>query len=207
MWAVCLRASSSSIRGSVRDRLGLQTIRQQHPSCPEQPGRLEGVSFCLLRRFGKLTFRRVIVWYYPISVESDTDRTSNAWLELVPVHLDSICMSDHDVVSDDPWLGRTLVSSDSCELDDTQVERADVRSESTHTVAKSGDTPGLVEGQPVLDPVAEPLETESRVSHEILGTFFLVQPSSVSVIQSLWQVPAAISISTPAVKGVLTGTG
>jgi hypothetical protein len=34
----------------------------------------------------------------------------------------------------------------------------------------------------VLNPIAKSLKTESRVSHEILGTFLLVQPSSVVVV-------------------------
>lgn len=68
-----------------------------------------------------------------------------------------------------------------------------LRGKSTHAVSESGDTPRLIEGQPVLDPVTESLETESGVSHEILGAFLLVQPTSVVVVQSLGQIPTVMS--------------
>jgi len=75
--------------------------------------------------------------------------------------------------SDGHWYGQLHASG---------AGRMDLRSESTHTVTESGNTPRLVEGQPVLDPIAKPLKTESGVSHKVLGAFLLVQPSAVVVV-------------------------
>jgi hypothetical protein len=60
----------------------------------------------------------------------------------------------------------------------------------TETVAKSRDTPRLVESQPVLDPVAKPLETESRVTGVVGCALLLVQESSISLVKLLGKVPA-----------------
>ena len=69
----------------------------------------------------------------------------------------------------------------------------DLRSKSTHTVTESRNTPRLVEGQPVFDPIAKPLKTEAGVSHEVLGAFLLVQPASIIVVQRLGQIPTDTS--------------
>jgi hypothetical protein len=91
-------------------------------------------------------------------------------------------MGDHDIMSNNPRLGRALMSTGNVSFTPFSVGRIDLRSESTHTVTESGNTPRFVEGQPVFDPIAKPLETESGVSHKVLGAFFLVQPSSVVVV-------------------------
>jgi hypothetical protein len=58
-----------------------------------------------------LTFWRVIIWNHPISVEGDTDGSSTTWLELIPVHFDDIGMGNHDIVGNNPRLGRALMST------------------------------------------------------------------------------------------------
>jgi len=102
-------------------------------------------------------------------------------------------MGNHDVVGNNPRLGRALMCTNNVSFMPFGVERMDLRSESTHTVTESGNTPRLVEGQPMLDPIAKPLETESGVSHKVFGAFFLVQPSSVVVVQCLGQIPTIAS--------------
>jgi len=89
-----------------------------------------------------------------------------------------------------------------CQLHAFGAGKMDLRSESTHAVTKGGNTPRLVEGQPVLDPIAKPLETETGVSHKVLGAFFLVQPSAVVVVQSFGKIPTTISALEylPAIK-------
>lgn len=101
-------------------------------------------------------------------------------------------MGDHDIVGHNPRLGRALMSTGFVSLVPFDVE-IDSRSESTHAVAEGGNTPRFVEGQPVLDSIPKSLETESRVSHKVLGALFLVQPSSVVVVQGFWQIPTTTS--------------
>ena len=82
----------------------------------------------------------------------------------------------------------------------------DLRSESTHAVTESGNTPRFVEGQPMLHPIAKPLKTETGVSHKVLGAFLLVQPSAVVVVQSFGKIPTTISALVSLISTTLTGT-
>jgi len=100
-------------------------------------------------------------------------------------------MGDHNIMGHNPRLGRALVSTGTVSLMPFGVGSIDLRSESTHAVAEGGYTPRFVEGQPVLDPIPKSLETESRVSHKVLGALFLVQPSSVVMVKGFGQIPAA----------------
>jgi hypothetical protein len=68
-------------------------------------------------------------------------------------------MGNHDIVGNNPWLGRTLMSTVTVSDMTFGVGTINLRSESTHTVTKSGNTPRFVEGQPVFDPITKPLET------------------------------------------------
>lgn len=91
-----------------------------------------------------LTLWRIVVWNHPISVESDTDRTSDTWLELVPVHLDNIGVGNHDVVSHNPGLSRALMSSDAVSSDHTEAKQDELTEridpyciqEQIHTMAR-----------------------------------------------------------------------
>lgn len=62
-----------------------------------------------------LTFWRVVVRHNPVSVQGDTNHTAVA-LELFPIHLDDIGVSNHDIMSHDPWLGSTRVTSGTGQL-------------------------------------------------------------------------------------------
>jgi len=102
-------------------------------------------------------------------------------------------MGDHNIMGNNPRLGRALMSTGNVSLMPFGVGSMDLRSESTHAVAEGGNTPRFVEGQPVLDSIPKSLETESRVSHKVLGALFLVQPSSVVVVQGFGQIPTTTS--------------
>jgi hypothetical protein len=70
-----------------------------------------------------------------------------------------------------------------------------VRSKLSVSVAMPCDAPWFVEGQPVLDPVAQPLKAYPSVPHIVGDDLVLVQPPAVPLVQTLGEVPAGM-IST-----------
>jgi hypothetical protein len=73
-----------------------------------------------------------------------------------------------------------------------------VRSKLPVSVAMPRDAPGFVEGQPVLDPVAQSLKAHPSVPHIVGDDLVLVEPPAVPLVQTLGEVPAGmISCARP----------
>lgn len=50
------------------------------------------------------TFRFMVVWQSPVTIESYANDALLSWLELLTVNFDSVCVSENQRVANYPWL-------------------------------------------------------------------------------------------------------
>lgn len=66
------------------------------------------------------------------------------------------------------------------------------RSKGSNSKTEHSDTPGLVEGEPVLDSISEAREAEASVVEEVGDDVFLRKPSSISVVELGRKIPVVL---------------
>src|SRR5690606_35545144 len=126
-----------------------------------------------------------IPWVHPVTVQGDTNLSTNLILELLTVDLHSVTMGNQERVTSKQMLagGVTLLRLGAVGASSWSVE--------TNVVTEDSRAPWFVEGNPVLD-LWQAFKHEDGVSGEVGNELILVEEAEVAIMESLWQVPVEL---------------